>query len=83
MVISFIQRNHLYFTTYSAIISLQKESTHSKVDAPEVDYLSLRTPPILLADRIGIFIFARFSYQEKQATRLTNYRRTLAMLISR
>ena len=38
------------------ILILEKESTHSKVDAPEKQvYLSFRTLPILLADGIGLF----------------------------
>ena len=44
--------------------------------------MSLRTPPILLADRIGIFIFACFSYRKRQATLQSSYQRTSAMLIS-
>ena len=44
--------------------------------------MSLRTPPILLADRIGIFIFACFSYRGRQATLQSSYQRTSAMLIS-
>ena len=50
--------------------------------------MSLRTPPILLADRIGIFIFAYSSsksfslYRERQATLQSSYQRTSAMLIS-
>jgi len=50
--------------------------------------MSLRTPPILLADRIGIFIFACSSsksfslYRERQATLQSSYQRTSAMLIS-
>ena len=44
--------------------------------------MSLRTPPILLADRIGIFIFACFSYRERQATLQSSYQRTSTMLIS-
>ena len=60
-----IFNNRLFFALHSAIINLQKESTHSKVDAPKKVYMSLQTPPILFADRIGIFIFARFSYRER------------------
>ena len=41
------------------------KSTHSKVDAPEnLLYLSLRTPPIPFADRIGIFLFIFVSLLE-------------------
>ena len=35
--------------------------------------MSLRTPPILLADRIGIFIFASFSFGERLATLVQTY----------
>ena len=31
----------LYYATYNAIINLQKESTHSKVDAPKVELIVL------------------------------------------
>lgn len=51
--------------------------------------MSLRTPPILLADRICIFIFACSSsksfslYRERQATLQSSYQMTSAMLISK
>ncbi len=75
--------NLLKHFTYNGIITIQRESTHSKVDAPNLGQrMSLRTPPILLADRIGIFIFACcFSYRERQATQQLSYQRTSAMLI--
>ncbi len=75
--------NLLKHFTYNGIITIQRESTHSKVDAPSLGQrMSLRTPPILLADRIGIFIFACcFSYRERQATQQLSYQRTSAMLI--
>ncbi len=75
--------NLLKHFTYNGIITIQRESTHSKVDAPNLGQrMSLRTPPILLADRIGIFIFACcFSYRERQATQQLSFQRTLEMLI--
>ena len=74
--------NLLKHFTYNGIITIQRESTHSKVDAPNLGQrMSLRTPPILLADRIGIFILAVFSYRERQATQQLSFQRTLEMLI--
>lgn len=44
---------------------MSKESTHSKVDASRMVCMSLRTPPILWADRIGIFLFLLVPLIEK------------------
>ena len=42
-----------------------RKSTHSKVDASDSAKMSLRTPPILLADRIGFFYFFLFLLSRK------------------
>ena len=78
-----IFKKHLNYFSVSVTIIIQKESTHSKGGCSEFRYqMSLWTPPILLADRIGIFICACFSYRERQATQQLSFQRTSAMPIS-
>lgn len=53
--------------------SRHRKGTHSKVDAPKIGLMPLRTPPHLLADRWGIFISSCSSYRERQETQQSSF----------
>lgn len=53
----------------------KRKAPTPKVDASGETKMSLRTPPILFADRIGIFN-AYFSCRERQETQQSSFQRT-------
>ena len=65
-------RNPLKHFTLNGIITIQRESTHSKVDAPSLgQWLSLRTPPILWIRQDRHFYFRLLFLLSRKASNAT------------